>query len=57
VRLQPQSATAHFNLGRALAEQGKSQEAALEFNETLRLRPDYAPARQALQALTGQKPQ
>ena len=43
--------------GRALAAQGKSDEAIRHYNEALRLRPDYPQARQELQAITGQKPQ
>ena len=56
LRLSPNNPSAHLNLGRALAAQGKSDEAIRHYNEALRLRPDYPQARQALQAITAQKP-
>ena len=36
---------AHNNLGVALAQQGKMDEAIVQFDQALRLKPDYAQAR------------
>ena len=40
-----------FNLGLALARQGRSREARPYFEKTLQLAPDFAPAREELQKL------
>jgi protein O-mannosyl-transferase len=44
VRVDPNSAIAHFNLGMALGEQDRPPEAIEHFRETLRLEPDYPSA-------------
>jgi tetratricopeptide (TPR) repeat protein len=44
VRLQPEIAPAHNNLGVALGRQGQWAEAALAYQQALLLRPDYAEA-------------
>ena len=47
----PQSARAHFGLGRALKAQGKPAEAAAEFDRALGLDPNFIAARTARDAL------
>ena len=44
IRLKPDYAEAHSNLGIALAGQGKLDEAIAEYREAIRLKPDYAAA-------------
>ena len=44
IRLQPDDADAHSNLGLALAAQGKLDEAIAEYREAIRLQPDSAEA-------------
>ena len=44
IRLKPDDAYAHFNLGIALTSQGKLDEAIAEFRTAIRLKPDYAVA-------------
>jgi cytochrome c-type biogenesis protein CcmH/NrfG len=51
IRLKPDHALAHYNLGHRLKELGDPAGAADEFRAALRCRPDYAPAREALAAL------
>ncbi|MGO8989658.1 MAG: tetratricopeptide repeat protein [bacterium] len=38
----------HFNLGLALADLGRYPEAIAEYNESLRIKPDYAEAHYSL---------
>jgi tetratricopeptide (TPR) repeat protein len=45
VEAYPLSITAHNNLGRALAEQGRADEAIAELTTAVDLKPDYAHAR------------
>ena len=40
IRLKPEWAEAHFNLGRIVKEAGKDDEAEAEFAEAKRLKPD-----------------
>jgi len=40
---------ARFNLGIALARLGRLDEAIVQFSEAVRLKPDFAEARQALE--------
>jgi len=48
VRLKPQDAQAHDNLGTALNAIGRRPEAKAEFVEALRLKPDYDAVREKL---------
>ena len=55
VRVKPDYAVAHNNLGNALREQGRLAEAVASLEQALRLRPDYAEAHNNLGiALQGQ---
>ena len=49
LRLDPNSAEVHNDLGLLLVQQGNLQEARLHFEEALKLRPDYSSARQNLE--------
>ena len=40
----PEYAAAHFNLGNALSELGRTAEAAAAFRAALRIKPDYVKA-------------
>ncbi|MBU1692882.1 MAG: tetratricopeptide repeat protein, partial [Verrucomicrobia bacterium] len=44
VALAPLNAGLRYNLGAALLEAGRSEEATQELGEAVRLDPDYAPA-------------
>ena len=44
IRLRPDDALAHDDLGDALSDQGKSDEAVAEYREAIRLKPDLAVA-------------
>ena len=44
IRLKPDLANAHSNLGVALTKQGKFEEAVAEFREAIRLKPAHAAA-------------
>jgi tetratricopeptide (TPR) repeat protein len=55
IRLNPDHAHAHCDLGRVLADQGKVSEAISAYREAIRLKPDYADAHLKLgNALIGQ---
>jgi tetratricopeptide (TPR) repeat protein len=51
LRLKPDHALAHYNLGYCLEQLGNLAEAADEYSAALRCKPDYLPARTALQKL------
>jgi Flp pilus assembly protein TadD len=51
LRLKPDYAAAHSNLGLALGRLGRKQEAIAHFQEALRLKPDYQVARMNLELL------
>ena len=55
-RLRPNYASGRFNYGVALAKAGAIADATLEFQETLRLDPKNAQARQYLQSLRTMRP-
>ena len=44
LRLKPDSAEAHSNLGKTLVDQGKLDEAIAEYRSAMRLKPDFALA-------------
>ena len=44
IRLKPDLASAHYNLGNALRVQGKLDEAIAAYREAIRLKPDLAEA-------------
>jgi tetratricopeptide (TPR) repeat protein len=45
VRLKPDHAAAHYNLGIALGMKGQLDEAISQYQETIRLNADYADAK------------
>jgi tetratricopeptide (TPR) repeat protein len=51
LRLAPDFAEAHYNLGNALAQVGRVQEAIQHYEQALRIKPDFAVARNALARL------
>jgi predicted O-linked N-acetylglucosamine transferase (SPINDLY family) len=48
VRVRPDDAAAHFNLGQALRQEGRLAEATASYREAVRLRPDFALAHNTL---------
>jgi len=54
IRLRPDYAEAHNNLGVALAQQGKREQAVVHFSQALRLKPDDEAVRNNLQATLAQ---
>lgn len=50
IRLKPDYANAHYNLGFALSDKGELDGAIAEFREALRLNPDYEAAHYQLGA-------
>jgi len=51
VRLKPDYAEAHNNLGVALEKLGRTPEAIEHYQQALKLRADFPPARNALERL------
>ena len=49
IKLNPNYTNAHYNLGYALLQKGEVKEAVHHFRETLKLRPDFAAARDHLE--------
>jgi tetratricopeptide (TPR) repeat protein len=47
----PDDDVAHYELGRALADAGRPEDAAKSFEAALRINPDFADARRRLEAL------
>jgi tetratricopeptide (TPR) repeat protein len=45
----------HYNLGRALTDEGRTDEAIAQYREALRLKPDYAEAHSNLGSALGQQ--
>jgi tetratricopeptide (TPR) repeat protein len=56
VRLRPNHAQAHFNLGQCLKSEGNRKGAREEFEAALRCRPDYERARTALSEMATPSP-
>jgi len=52
VRIDPNDADAHYNLGLALVREGKTQDAIRHLETTLKLNPGFQRARRALRDLT-----
>jgi tetratricopeptide (TPR) repeat protein len=48
LRINPDFAEAHYNLGNALLKEGEVQKAVEQYSQALKLRPDWAAARNAL---------
>jgi Flp pilus assembly protein TadD len=55
IRLRPDNANAHNNLGVALYRKGRTGEAIRHFEEAVRLKPDYADARKNLDVVLATK--
>ena len=55
VRLKPDYARAHFNLGGVLTQRGQLDAAIEEFQNALNLKPDYAAAQTSLAAVREMK--
>ena len=51
LRIKPDYAEAHYNLGVALAQAGRIPEAIEHLQQALRIKPDYAQAQNALARL------
>lgn len=51
----PDDDVAHYELGRALAEAGRRNEAEKEFAAALRINPDFGDARRQLEAIRAQR--
>jgi Flp pilus assembly protein TadD len=56
VRLKPEDADAHANLGSAYAELGMLAEAKTQFEQALEINPSHALARENLQELQSAMP-
>ena len=54
-QLRPTDAVSHYNLAIALARAGRLDEAITHFSEAVRLKPDFAAARQDLAAAQAQR--
>jgi Flp pilus assembly protein TadD len=52
LRISPDDAALHYQLGSVLARQRQPDEATWHYNEALRLKPDYPEARRQLQLLS-----
>ena len=57
LRLNPDYAEAHYNLGTALGRKGQTDEAIRQYQEALRLKPDYAEAHNNLGIVLDRKGQ
>jgi tetratricopeptide (TPR) repeat protein len=51
LRLKPDDVEAHYNLGLALEKLGRTPEAIEQYEQVLKLRPDFIQARNALMRL------
>ena len=55
IRIKPDYAEAHNNLGIALGRKGQTDEAISEYQEALRIKPDYPDAHNGLGVALGMK--
>ncbi len=51
LRIKPDYADAHYNLGIALARAGRIPEAIVQYEQALRIKPDYTQAQNAIARL------
>ncbi len=51
LRIKPDIAEVHYNLGNALARVGRVPEAIVQYEQALRIRPDFTLAQNALARL------
>jgi Flp pilus assembly protein TadD len=51
IRIHPDYVQAHFARGAALMQAGRRDDAALEFEKVLQLRPDFPPAVRMLEMI------
>jgi tetratricopeptide (TPR) repeat protein len=51
LRIKPDLAGVHYNLGNALAQAGRIPEAIEHFRQALLIKPDFTPAQDALARL------
>jgi tetratricopeptide (TPR) repeat protein len=51
LRIKPDYAEAHYDLGVAFEQEGRIQEAVGHFEQALRIKPDYAEAQNRLARL------
>ena len=49
IKIKPDFALAHYNLGNALLQNGEMKEAVHHFRETVRLKPDFVAAQKNLE--------
>jgi superkiller protein 3 len=49
LRINPDDASAHYNLGNALQQIGQLPEAIEQYQQALQIKPDYADARNNLE--------
>jgi tetratricopeptide (TPR) repeat protein len=53
LRIQPDFAEVHYNVGLALEKVGRTPEAIQHYEQALRIRPDFVQAQYALARLRG----
>ena len=51
LRINPDLAEVHYNLGKALAQVGRAPEAIVQYEQALRIKPDFTQAQNALSQL------
>lgn len=51
LKLRPNDAVTHYNLGNALEKQGRMPEAIEHYQQALKLQPGFGPAKDALARL------
>ena len=55
LRIKPDDAEAHYNLGNALAQVGRVPEAIGQYQQALRIKPGFAEAQNALARLQARR--